>query len=59
MRRWLAKIRLGFLEEKHAYLSEKCFLTLRGGRIKEYAQYCARRKRVEEKAMKLKERYSL
>lgn len=59
MRRWLAKIQLAFLEEEYGDLSEKCFLTLRGGRIKEYAQYCARRKRVEEKVIQIKERYSL
>lgn len=59
MRRWLAKIRLAFLEAKHSYLSDRCFLTLRAGRNTEYALYSARRKRVEEKAIQIKERYSL
>ena len=59
MWRWLAKIRLAFLEDEYLHLSDKCFLTLRGGRFTEYANYSAQRKRVEEKALKLKEKYSL
>lgn len=57
--RWLAKIRLAFLEDKYLYLSDKCFLTLRAGHHNEYARYSAQRKRMEEKAAKIKERYSL
>ena len=59
MFKWLAKIRLAFLEDEHRHLSEKCFLTLRGQNHKEYAYYSAQRKRVEDKAVKIKERYSL
>lgn len=59
MFRWLAKIRLAFLEDEHSDLSDKCYLTLRGQNYKEYAFYSAQRKRVEDKAAKIKERYSL
>lgn len=59
MFKWLAKIRLAFLEDEYRHLSDKCFLTLRGGRYSEYHQYSAQRKRVEEKAVKIKQRYSL
>lgn len=59
MIKWLARWRYDFLVAKSNYLTEKALLALHRDNVEEYQMYVESRASVEERALRIKKKFSL